>query len=223
LDYQQFGFDSGVEFPPHNFAGPVITDHLDFVDGFAGHVVQFKDVAEHYLAKHYDEGNNVFRTVFPSWDNTARRGVKGFIVANGTPGNYEYWLSSTIERTRSEFPNTERLVFINAWNEWAEGCHLEPDRLFGHAFLEATARAVKGERAHKDFPDTGPPFKVMPGDTLLAGGLSFGDDLKRVLSTHGRRFKWAAFRKVRHIVRTVLKPFPRTKRFLVKAFQRVLG
>lgn len=222
-DYQQFGFDSGVEFPPHNFAGPVITHDMDFVDAFAGQVMQFKDVAGYYLARHYDDRNNVFRTVFPSWDNTARRGAKGFIVANGTPGNYEYWLSSAIKRSRTEFPNTERLVFVNAWNEWAEGCHLEPDRLFGRAFLEATARAVKGESNHKDFPDTGPPFMVMPGDTLLAGTPSFGNDLKLVISTHGRRFKSVAFRKVRNVVRTVLKPFPGTKKILVRAFQRVRG
>lgn len=223
-DYQQFGFDSGVEFPPHNFVGPVSTYNVDFFDEFLGQVLQFKDVAEYYLSRHYDDGNNVFRTVFPSWDNTARRGAKGTIVANGTPGNYEYWLASAMERSRTEFPNTERLVFVNAWNEWAEGCHLEPDRLFGHAFLEATARAVKGETILKEFPDTGPPFKVMPEDnTLLVGTPSFWGDLKRVFSTHGRRFKWAAFRKARYVVRTLLKPFPGTKKILVKAFQRFFG
>jgi lipopolysaccharide biosynthesis protein len=215
---------SGVEFPPHNFAAATITDQMGFIDGFAGTVVQFKDVAGQYLGRHYDADSNVFRTVFPSWDNTARRGMKGFIVANGTPGNYEYWLSNAIERSRSEFPNNQRLVFVNAWNEWAEGCHLEPDRRYGHAFLDATARAVKGETTLKDFPDTELPSKLMPAvNALPVAKPSLVRDLTHVVSAHGRRFKWAAFSKARHGVRTVLKPFPGAKKILVKAYLRVLG
>ena len=64
---------------------------------------------------------------------------------NGTPENYEYWLSEALKKTKADYPSQERLVFINAWNEWAEGCHLEPCRKWGRNFLEATLRAKTGQ------------------------------------------------------------------------------
>lgn len=68
------------------------------------------------------------------------------ILLNGTPANYEWWLSQAIRRTEAEFPNQDSIVFINAWNEWAEGAHLEPDRKYGRGFLEATLRAKTGTK-----------------------------------------------------------------------------
>jgi lipopolysaccharide biosynthesis protein len=84
----------------------------------------------------------LFRGVMPSWDNTARRQERGTIFVNATPKSYYRWLHPIIRETRARYGGEERLVFINAWNEWAEGCHLEPDEKHGFAWLNATRRAL---------------------------------------------------------------------------------
>ena len=78
--------------------------------------------------------------ITPSWDNSARRrNGEAIIYTNSTPEVYAHWLRSVLD----DFPTLSRLpeplVFINAWNEWAEGNHLEPDLRWGHAYLKATA------------------------------------------------------------------------------------
>ncbi len=81
-----------------------------------------------------------FPGVTPSWDNSPRRKSGAVILHGSTPAVYEHWLKSVVERTGNEHPE-HRIVFINAWNEWAEGNHLEPDLRYGHSYLEATKRA----------------------------------------------------------------------------------
>lgn len=149
-DYNQFGFDSGVEFPPHNLKCPSVVSQVPFNEPFRGHVVEYQAVAQGSLAREYRH-SNVFRSVFPSWDNTARTGNRGVIVLGGVPANYEHWLAMTLKRTAEEYPGQERFVFINAWNEWAEGCHLEPDRKFQRQFLEATLRAKNDQSTQRGF------------------------------------------------------------------------
>ena len=78
--------------------------------------------------------------VFPSWDNAARRHA-ATIIENHDPAQYLRWLQDAIRRV-ADRPPERRIVFINAWNEWAEGCHLEPDLRHGRQFLEATAAAL---------------------------------------------------------------------------------
>ena len=161
-NYVQFGFDSGVEFPPHNLQAGTgnVNPEVTFLKPFRGNVLQLPTVARDYLNRR-QEGGNVFRCVCPSWDNTARLRDRALVLLNGTPANYEFWLAEAIRRTRSDFPGEERLVFVNAWNEWAEGCHLEPDNRYRHAFLEATRLAVRGESVLQDFVDVALP---KPGD-----------------------------------------------------------
>lgn len=158
-EYSKFGFDAGVEFPPHNIgphADTSLMAHLKFQSEFEGICVDLKDVAEFYLNRDKGEEQNVFRTVYPAWDNTARRKHRALVTLNGTPENYEYWLHRAITATQQDFPGQDRLVFVNAWNEWAEGCHLEPDVRFGHAFLDATRHARAGSQI-TDWTDVGLP------------------------------------------------------------------
>lgn len=81
-----------------------------------------------------------YPVVFPSWDNAARR-TSATIIENHDPAQYARWLGDAVSRVAARIPD-QRLVFLNAWNEWAEGCHLEPDRRHGSAFLDATAVAL---------------------------------------------------------------------------------
>lgn len=158
MDHHHYGFDSGVEFPPHNLAGidsVVDKRSLEFYGEFTGTVVQFESVAHLFLNREYP-GSDVFKAVFPSWDNTARRGLRAFVVLNGNPENYEYWLNETVKRVQEQNPGKERLLFINAWNEWAEGCHLEPDRVYGRKFLEATQRVKLQTSKITSFTDSPP-------------------------------------------------------------------
>jgi lipopolysaccharide biosynthesis protein len=86
-----------------------------------------------------------FRCVMPSWDNTPRRQGRATIYRNASPAAYERWLRGVIERSVPVSPE-EDLVFINAWNEWGEGNHLEPCLKWGRAYLEATQRALAATR-----------------------------------------------------------------------------
>jgi lipopolysaccharide biosynthesis protein len=88
-------------------------------------------------------GDTTFPVVFPSWDNTVRR-TSATIIENHDAAEYRRWLDDAVSRVEARTPDS-RLVFLNAWNEWAEGCHLEPDKRHGSAFLEATAAAIRGK------------------------------------------------------------------------------
>ena len=70
-----------------------------------------------------------------------RRG--GVVLRGSTPAEYERWLRGASTRS-TPFGPDENLVFINAWNEWAEGNHLEPCQRWGRGYLEATRRVMVG-------------------------------------------------------------------------------
>jgi hypothetical protein len=86
-----------------------------------------------------------YDTVFPSWDNSPRAGDNATVLHNATPEAYDQWLCQAIARAQSQPPD-HRIVFINAWNEWAEGAYLEPDVRHGCAYLDATRQALLSQQ-----------------------------------------------------------------------------
>ena len=87
-----------------------------------------------------------FPCVTPGWDNTIRRKTNAAVLKNSTPKLYQGWLEQTIDKFEPA-SEEENWVFVNAWNEWGEGNHLEPCQKWGRGYLEATRRALRTTRA----------------------------------------------------------------------------
>jgi hypothetical protein len=102
-------------------------------------VVNYREHVERIIAKQISN-EKVFPCIFPSWDNSPRK-KDCVICQNDDVVIYMKWLENALHRAK--MPSTEeQLVFINAWNEWAEGAHLEPDLRNGRKFLQATKDVI---------------------------------------------------------------------------------
>ena len=144
VDPRVHGFDAAAGFPPHN-AGWTLPDErtsLDLLDaGFQGRASSYAEMARGSLANATD-AFRLLPGVCPEWDSEPRKPGRGASFYGASPAAYGDWLEAA-GRQAAGAPNPdERIVFINAWNEWAEGAHLEPDRHYGHAFLAETRRAL---------------------------------------------------------------------------------
>jgi len=139
-----YGCDASMEFPAHYLPDTKQPDGAVLNRNFNGHVGAYEDAAARFATREAP-GHKRFRTVMPGWDNTPRRQDDSFILENPTPGVFQAWLEAAIAETKRDFQSDERLVFINAWNEWGEGAYLEPDKRFGHAFLQAVKNARDAE------------------------------------------------------------------------------
>lgn len=136
-------FDALVEFPPHARSVAVTQPPALLHPDFRGQLYDYDSSSCNFMARP-DAGPGLFRTAMPSWDNTARRQEAAHIYVGATPAGYERWLRSLVRHTRDQHMGEERIVFVNAWNEWAEGNHLEPDERYGRAWLDATRNAMRG-------------------------------------------------------------------------------
>lgn len=154
-DPRMFDLDGAIEFPPHkvlNFCSDRKNEVTLFDRKFSGNIPFYKDVVE--AAKRDAETPfPLIHTVFPSWDNDARRPGRGTIVAHSSPDAFGEWLEWAVKKAEGRPVYGEPLVCINAWNEWAEGAYLEPDVHFGAAYLNTLSRVVhKGKEVRSCDP-----------------------------------------------------------------------
>jgi len=153
-----FGFDAAVEFPPHGHAATSVAYSCDFINpDFAGRVVSYRSYVAQLLTRPRPDFK-LFRTLLPAWDNTPNRQNTGTIFVGSSPEIFGWWLERVVRQTRLRLQGDERLVFINAWNEWGEGCHLEPDLRCGRQYLQAISAALAA--APPSTPER-PPWDVV--------------------------------------------------------------
>ncbi len=138
-DPREIGFDAAVEFPPHNNPGVTVSGLEILNPSFSGMAYDLSSLVSKAQSRYQAEcPYDLFPTVMPSWDNEARRPGGGHVFVGASPGLYAEWLRSACCRSLRAESSDKRLVFVNAWNEWAEGAYLEPDRRYGFAYLKAT-------------------------------------------------------------------------------------
>jgi hypothetical protein len=104
--------------------------------------IDYNEYVDYVMANNlYPSEYKRFPGLTPSWDNTPRRGESGFLFRDANPTKYKEWLQFHYQNFVPPSPD-ENFVFINAWNEWAEGNHLEPDQKWGKQYLEATSEVI---------------------------------------------------------------------------------
>ncbi|MRN53221.1 glycoside hydrolase family 99-like domain-containing protein [Paenibacillus monticola] len=141
---EQSGFDASLEYEPHyTFAhgGLNFLWSTKQVGDKEHSVIDYDQIWDSMLERTpHRDGEIIYPGAFVNWDNTPRKGVAGQSTLGSTPQKFGLYLSRQIERAKKLF-NTE-FIFINAWNEWAEGTYLEPDNKHQYQYLEAIKEAL---------------------------------------------------------------------------------
>jgi lipopolysaccharide biosynthesis protein len=143
IDPTRYGMDAAAGFPPHPDGWDLPPgDGLTLLDDdFRGRALSYDALVEKTTTQPRHPFT-VFPGVCPSWDNEARRAGRGTGFIGSTPQKYGAWLENSCRQAMQMLNASERIVFINAWNEWAEGAYLESDRHYGYAYLRETARVL---------------------------------------------------------------------------------
>jgi hypothetical protein len=150
IDPRPFGCDSAVEFVPHGSVEPpnIIEPsspewpHVYDSSTWEGTLVDYNRTVRWALAKAPPDFP-WFRCAMPGWDNSPRRGPRSTVYVNDNADEFRRWLDALVDYTYRFGDSGARVLFINSWNEWGEGAHLEPDLDRGDARLQAVASAVR--------------------------------------------------------------------------------
>ena len=140
---KEYGCEGVIEFPPHNvldYCKPVSLRRVIKSANFT--IVDIKPYIQKKL--YLDEPEyTVFKTVFPSWDNTPRKLYSNGICFQMDDEDFENWLMGTLEWTKNHNNANEQYLYINAWNEWAEGAMLEPTTRYGYRKLAIMRKCLE--------------------------------------------------------------------------------
>lgn len=143
---KDLGFDASYEIPTFILPDTLKADkelikNLKVNNDFKGRIFDYKKIVEFYSSRVVPYKR--YPAPMLAWDNTARHNERATIFENFSISSYKNWLESSCKYSDNKFKGEEKIVFINAWNEWAEGSYLEPDSINGINLLKATAEILR--------------------------------------------------------------------------------
>lgn len=100
----------------------------------------YPNVAKHFFAPE-DNWENVFPTIMPQWDRTARVGKHEGVYDHATPKEFQKHIEDAIKVIEHK-QDEHKILFLRSWNEWGEGNYVEPDERYGHGWLEAIRNSL---------------------------------------------------------------------------------
>lgn len=89
-----------------------------------------------------EEREDVYPTMIPNWDHTARSGVNGDLFVGSTPELFQNHAEDVLSRLQDK-SESNQIAFLKSWNEWGEGNYMEPDLKFGKGYIRALKRAIE--------------------------------------------------------------------------------
>ena len=101
-------------------------------------ILDYKAVWERMIVKAY-MAKECMVGAFVGYDDTPRRGEKGAVIDNATPKLFGKYLTKILAINAL---HNQPFTFINAWNEWGEGNHVEPDLKYGHGYLDVLTSSL---------------------------------------------------------------------------------
>lgn len=109
--------------------------------GKFGNSVHLYKHALPYLLDGCSDREGIYPTIIPNWDNTPRSHNGGRVLHGSTPELFRLHLRGALDLVKAR-PFEDRIVFVKSWNEWAEGNYLEPDKKFGHEYLNVIKEEI---------------------------------------------------------------------------------
>lgn len=196
LDPRTLGFDAVAEFPPvgmNTARSARLAPVHGLRDDFRGRLFDYGKLASRAQGRASERRFVRHPGVCPMWDNTARRGSKATVYLDSSPSRYRRWLVHARDQ-EGAVRGEAGLVFVNAWNEWAEGAYLEPDQTWGSDYLDATSH-VPAERL---------PASTAPAERPRPLAWSRGQSFSVVMSIAGSALN--AVRAIKRVTRRSAQP-----------------
>jgi len=101
----------------------------------------YKTVSKYFINPEEDKIENVFPSIIPGWDHTARSGREGLVLTNSTPAYFERHVKEVVEIVKNK-EQEHKIIFLKSWNEWAEGNYMEPDLRWGKKYLKSLKKLI---------------------------------------------------------------------------------